>query len=992
MFMTEEDIRGKLLLPYLKDLGFDVSQILLEKSFTLRLGKQKHKVGGRADILCKCQGKNLFIIELKNESISISEADILQGISYATSLIDGIAPFTMITNGKTTKVFDSISRKELTGTRISDQSPFYKNGYTLSTDEELKIRYEALLNFISLSSENLKIFCESQVRDRMGSIIGNIDDPYSKYIKELHVQRKDLQFAFKKFISSDESFFGLVGVAGVGKTSAMCSLALQCLEDNFVFFYNAALISKSPLEHIAQDLNVVFSSKSESDSVLKKLDELGRSVNKCVVIFIDGIDECTNANISLDLSEIALAVKNLDKVKICISCKSNIWNEILKINNTPTHLYEQLYKFHNAIDGLENCPGFLLTDFNDEEIKHIIPLYQSVFGFKGVIVDSLLKELRNGFFLRIFSEVYSNKQIPEVVNDKELIGKYLRKSLGKTTIGVQNGTRILTKIGKILISHKYDEWQAHKDEGLDVNYLLDRLDFSLDNNISEELFARNLLIKSNKEDSYNISFYYSKIRDYIVCYHAYKLDKQGNSEFQASLYDFYQNHIGKSAIDFYIENATRAHKDTLIRFKKENSLKYVIGYNSFLDHNFKKFKKEFNPRTEGEIGIILPKDILKGDGYALFPMDAASQSKIQLESLDDPFNEPYNENPLIKKGVQSVYGSNNSLMVPDQNMIIKKNIFEQLKKIIENGKLKTYNSDILLFEKVSTIVYFYYNKLDYEFKIEEFQLPRYEIIYPIDLIDLKDRINKFRVIQYYSRKNVNRKFTDDLVKDFLKKNLEIPKFEVIGQVPPFEELYEIVELLLHKGHHEIKGHYLPLPDKSVIEAKEFYEQNRKENYHQIRIAQFSETQAILYITAFFGYLESCYKEFVEDYFPTFKEEFAFYKTIPHEYFFYMKDSNVHKWGVFGYRTSRSGKIEINFKDMNQRDEAYREEGISILRSFSLDLILKINHTNRYPVQTINKIKTPKVDEFCVIRNWVYKFFEYDMENLFKFNEENHKLN
>jgi hypothetical protein len=96
--MKEEEIRGKLLLPFLEDLGFNLSEISLEKSFSIRLGKTKHIINGRSDILCKRNGKNLFIIELKSDSISITQNDIDQGISYARALLDDIAPFTIITN------------------------------------------------------------------------------------------------------------------------------------------------------------------------------------------------------------------------------------------------------------------------------------------------------------------------------------------------------------------------------------------------------------------------------------------------------------------------------------------------------------------------------------------------------------------------------------------------------------------------------------------------------------------------------------------------------------------------------------------------------------------------------------------------------------------------------------------------------------------------------------------------------------------------------
>jgi hypothetical protein len=982
MNMTEEDIRGNLILPYLKDLGFDVSEISLERAFTIKLGRGKRKTG-RSDILCKRHNKNLFIIELKSDSISITQDDITQGISYARSLLDDIAPFTIVTNGKSTRIFDSISKKEISGSKISDQSSFWKNGYTLSTEEELRIRYEALKNFISLSPENLKLFCDNQVRDRMGQIIGGIDSPYSKFVKELHIQRKDLQSAFENFVNSDNSIFGLVGSAGTGKTSAFCSMALLSLKDKFVFFYNAAII-KSPLESISQDLNLFFSSRNDSDIVLKKLNELGRYANKSVLIFIDAIDENTNPDISIELSDMALAAKYLDKVKIIISCKSNIWNSVLKPNNTPTHLYEELSKFHNAISSLNNCPGYLLNEFTEEELEAIIPLYQKAFGFKGTISNLLLKNLRNGFFLRIFSEVYYQRKMPQKIDDKNLIKKYINQSLEKANIDNKSALRILSEIGLILINHKYTEWEAYKDEGLDLEYLLEKLDFALDENIPEALFSRNLLIRSNNEDSYNISFYYSKIRDYIICFHSYKLDRKSDNEFYDVLDEIYQNHIGQSAISFYIENACESHKATLIKFKKDKALKYVISYNFYLDSNFKPFKDKFIPNTNEDIGIVLPQDLLNKDGYALFPLESGSTNRILYENLN--FDDNYYESRLYQIGVGTIYGSNMPLLIKDPSKIVRRNIFKQLKEIIEKGKISTYNSDILLLEQVSAILYFYSAKLGYDFKIKDFNLPRYDLIYPIDLNNLKERINKFRLIEHFRRQSVDRNFINEMVEKALKDNLEIPNFNVIGDVPPFEELYKIVELLLRKGYDKIDSHYLPLPDKSIIEAKAIYEQNRKQDLNQIRSSQYSVDQARLYIESFFKNLESCYQEFVEYCFPTFKDEFPFFTTLPHEYFFYMKDSDILKWGMFGYRPLKCDKIKVNFKDYSNStlEKAFEEDNITILRGFSLDNILHSDYSNQ--IKTIEKINTPKVDDFCVIRNWIYRLLKDDMKNLFKENE------
>jgi hypothetical protein len=62
------------------------------------------------------------VIELKNDSLTIDQDDIDQGISYARLLADNITPFTIISNGTSIRIFDTISRKELTNQTFSEQS------------------------------------------------------------------------------------------------------------------------------------------------------------------------------------------------------------------------------------------------------------------------------------------------------------------------------------------------------------------------------------------------------------------------------------------------------------------------------------------------------------------------------------------------------------------------------------------------------------------------------------------------------------------------------------------------------------------------------------------------------------------------------------------------------------------------------------------------------------------------------------------------------
>jgi hypothetical protein len=979
--MSEFDITGKILLPYLKDLGIDSSEISFEDSFTIRVGRNKHATG-RSDMLVKRHGRNLFVIEVKADSKQLTDADRDQGISYAR-LLDEIAPFTIVSNGISTKIFDSITKEELSGT-ISEKSAFYKNGYTLSTDEELKLRYEALKNFIAMSPENLKIFCESNVNDRMGMIIGDSNSRYAKFIQKLYVQRNALTDSFEAFIASSDSVFGLVGDAGVGKTNTMCSLALQKLEDSFVFFYNSAIIT-SPCECIAQDLNITFSTKTEKDVVLKKLDELGRYADKTILIFIDAVDESTNPNIAQELSEMALIAKNADTIKIIISCKSNIWNNVLKIKNKPTRLYNEIDSFHNYNSCLEN-PGFHLTEFSDEELTSILPLYQKEFDLKGEISDELLPELKNGFFLKIFCEVYTGKQIPRKVSDRELIAKYLKQTLEETEIGYEAGTRTLSAIANLLINYTYSHTEIHKNDGIDVNHIVERLNYSLDQKIPEDLFTRNILIRSNKEEFYNVSFYYSKIRDYIICFLIHKLDKKSNADFYDLLTYFYQNHIGKSALDFYVENASQSHKSTLITFKQDKCLSYLSAYNSYLDENFSTFKEKFAPHTAGEIGIILPKDLINGDGYAFFPLIEKRNSNVVYLDLRKPLDAPFNSNPFLQTGAKSYTTSNISLLAEDHDKIVKQAIFNQLREIIGKEIIDTFTPDALLLEMLAAIVYHYNEELKYRTKIDDYYMPRYEEIYPIDLLNLKNRINLFNIREHYKYKNVTSEELAQIIEKTIRENLPIPKFTTKGQVPPFEGLSKIVDMLLAKGYRQINEHYLPLADISIMETKEMYQLNRVQNSNRMRTVQFSESQAKDYTISFFRHLEYCYKEFVEYNFPTFKNSFKFYNTMPHEYIVYLKNADILQWGGVGYRQTQSGSFSLYFEDLEAEEKAFIEEGILSIRHFSMESILKVNDSYRYNVQVFEGISASKLEENCVIRSWLYKMLESDMDDILKMHE------
>ncbi|PLX03920.1 MAG: hypothetical protein C0594_09840, partial [Marinilabiliales bacterium] len=182
-FFSEDELRAKVIYCWLKDCGFSETQIKIEFSIKIKLGRNTHEINSRTDILVRSNdGRNLLIVETKKPDHKICNSDILQGISYARSLADGgIAPFTIITNGKQTLIYDSITSECLNDNHVQKTHPVIQNNF-LALGDTISARYEGLNYLISLSEINFLSFCNDQVNYRM-SILKD-QDPFSgkKYI------------------------------------------------------------------------------------------------------------------------------------------------------------------------------------------------------------------------------------------------------------------------------------------------------------------------------------------------------------------------------------------------------------------------------------------------------------------------------------------------------------------------------------------------------------------------------------------------------------------------------------------------------------------------------------------------------------------------------------------------------------------------------------------------------------------------------------------
>ena len=112
---SEEDVKVKVVLPYLQKLGYSLDQMEFEKTIEVNEGIKKKNIF--ADIIVYTSKKKdtpIIVIDTKSPSEILTTNGKNQVISYAR-LLPKIAPIAVLTNGINTQVFQTIDK-----TRIKD--------------------------------------------------------------------------------------------------------------------------------------------------------------------------------------------------------------------------------------------------------------------------------------------------------------------------------------------------------------------------------------------------------------------------------------------------------------------------------------------------------------------------------------------------------------------------------------------------------------------------------------------------------------------------------------------------------------------------------------------------------------------------------------------------------------------------------------------------------------------------------------------------------
>ncbi len=516
MYLSEDDIRTKVVYEWLKDCGFSSEDILVEYSLELHFGKTTKTFHPRTDVLIKSSisGKNLIIVEVKSEDHKLDNVDILQAISYACSLKDGIAPFTILTNGKESRLFDSVTRKEINNSSIPKNHEYVLNGF-FPTSEGIEAKREAAEYLISLSYENLKTFCISQIEDRISILKNNNIFSGKKYIPSLYVEREQPQIELrKKLFEKSEKLLLVLGNPQQGKTCFICSTVEKLIKENHLcLFYPAISLRQGLLLAIKDDFSWCFGDDLSISQLIKKIERLCKKNDKKLFIFIDGWDEMVKP--ALELNDECKRL-SLEYISIIISLTIPSLNRLLidEADNLTFIGNESgldkkgiLSLGKKLIKDTEGKKIVQIGSFSEEETQLAKDLYKKSFGIKFMPDDKIFSD---PFYLRITCELYSNGKIPKNLIRTEIIHHYLLNKVKRKGIGEIEMTNVLSKLGELY----YDFGRP-----IDINHIIKI--FGTDKEILPWKESGVLVYNENKSNI-KIDFYNSNILYYTISVYSKK--------------------------------------------------------------------------------------------------------------------------------------------------------------------------------------------------------------------------------------------------------------------------------------------------------------------------------------------------------------------------------------------------------------------------------------------------------------------------------------
>lgn len=928
--MTEEDIKIKYVLPWLKQTGVELHELQLERSFSLKIGRQsipvgqtarkRDSVGGRLDILVQRNGRNLLIVETKADDLQLTDDDRDQAISYAR-LVHPIAPYAVVTNGQEYRLYDVVTKD-----RINPKEIQIRGFEAALPDDDIS---ESQSLFLALNPNNLIAFCRSQVVGELRIVKGSLSDD-RKYVPELHVPRGKISQEVKEFYDSPLPGLLLTGQSGSGKTCEMCWVAESLLDSGKpVLFFNGIALEAGVLEAISAEFSWTFNASDLPIQVIRRMAKLAGS--ESLTIVLDAIDEWIYPSRENHLGSLLRAAEN-NNVKIILSCKTSAVTQFIFARGNPTNICLLTKKIE-------------VGAFSDREFFSAVENYRQAYQFFGAFEDTVLDEARsNPFLLRVFFDVAKNSNLKHITfSSADFFETYFHRSISRTA-DVRQAEDTLKAIAGFLYQCNAD-W-ASEDE------IRKSLGLKVTEPIMEELFEYGILSRSvTKAGITAVGFYFQQLRDYVAAFKVYRFNVASQQQLRNEFELVTGLGARADAFTLYYRLASPEHKIILDHDVRENAAKYLTVYTSLIQQHFPALRETFKPQTEGRIGFIGELLLINRrlGCYGFRPLGETDDEVhfVPVQKAIGKSNLSYLDGADQLHLTSSSRGFRDGIDVSAE--VIDYELLPQLEKLLKEGTLNEAQCPEMLVEFIVESIFrnreIFDELLDahsqsIKYPIELDRIPKLllhkKLIghYRDDLISTKRRSGEIEEIwdggfvSYSVRLTVeDEKKISDAVKDSMSS----------GRLPKFRARYtelDALESSLAKAINRLR------PTQTKIEGP-LYDGESKLKADVSRGQPIPVDSAKNYLLWLYSVFLENYRRIIETNFPTLKEHFHLYPILPVQVHLVFGRAVKHGFGrdltsldEF-FSPSQSGTLEVKVVEdliLNLEDHSYINVGGEVFRT------------------------------------------------------------
>lgn len=862
--VNEEEIKIKYVLPWLEQAGIDLSELQLERTFSVRLGKQlipasrsSEVATGRLDILVRHGEKNLFIVETKAGHLALPDTDRDQAISYAR-LVHPVAPYAVVTNGSEYRLYDSLSKA-----RIEPATIRIKGFEAVLPDADIA---EAQRIFLNLNPANLVAFCQSQVNGEIQSVKGTVSDG-KKYDPALHVPRAAVLKEVEKFYKGSVPGLILVGESGSGKTCELCSVVESLMRNGKpVLFFNGFSLDGDLLDAVAREFLWTFNGGGLPIEVVKRIEAyIGDSF---LTIVIDAIDEWRFESKVNHLASILKAVEHR-KIKLLASCKSSAVEHFLFQRGNKT-----------AIDSL--TARVTLPAFSSPEFFEAIEKYREAYQFYGGFEDLVLNQAReNPFLLRVLFDVAQNSNAKHLTfSSSEFFAEYYERSVGKT-IDAQLAGRTLKGVARLL-------YESNKD-WIPEDSLRDALGLTVNDKLMEELFEFGILVRSSEGAGESVvSFYFQQFRDYIIGFKVLQLNKRDGAYLILESKHVIFPSVRGAVFLLYYRLASLEHKQVFDSELRQSASKYLASYISLIQKNFPLLARAFMPKGNCRIGFVgeflLPQRRIGMHGFRALSEGEEEVHFVPVEQLAD------RSNLTFLAGAERLHLMGDGWDARDESgieaAVREHELMRQVSEFVTEGRLNESSNPEMNCEHIVQVIS--RNKDVFNSLLES---GRRNVRYPIQLDS---------IIECILKKKLNREFQDEIIQRKRKSGEIVDSWD--GDFVSYssslnsdeeEAVAKRVDEAFNKGEKPSgKVRYVGL-EKIEIEILDAVKELRKscdviavdppfvkvysDVFNRVSIPR---DDLVIHLRDLYASFLSNYQILVEKNFPTLKSEFNLYSRMP----------------------------------------------------------------------------------------------------------------